>query len=95
MDDLRARFNARIAMHVRDGWEVVHIHDHAPDRLEALLTKTAIGQPRATGRGVTEQRGSLHRYCRRILARHDGTNRVSTVGCPPELSPSPPQNQAG
>ena len=86
VDDVRARFNARVLMHVRDGWEVIRIHDRPPDRLMALVTTTAIGRPRATGRGVAAQHGPLQRYCRRIIAHRDGTIRVSNVACPPDLT---------
>ena len=86
MDELRARFNARIRLHVRDGWEVVRVDDHQPDQLEALLATTTIGRPRATGRGVARQAGTGRRYCRRITVGRDGTVRVSNVACPPDLT---------
>ncbi len=85
MDDVRARFRVRIQMHIRDGWEVVPITDEPSRPLSALVTKIAIGQPRATGKGVAEQSGLPQRYCRRITVNRAGVIRVSKVACPPAL----------
>ena len=45
MDDRRARFRARVQLHVRDGWEVVQLNDEPGTPLSALVTKVTIGQP--------------------------------------------------
>ncbi len=84
MDDRHARFNARLQLHIRDGWEVVQIDDDPGTLLSALVTKSTVGQPRATGRGVASQSGTPHRYCRRITADRSGVVRVSKVACPPK-----------
>jgi hypothetical protein len=86
MDEVRARFNARVAMHVRAGWEVVAIHDQPGEPLAALLTIATMGRPRPPGRGVARQEGILTRYCRRIVIDHQGLVRVTNVACPPDLT---------
>jgi hypothetical protein len=85
MDDRRARFRARVQLHVRDGWEVVQLNDEPGTPLSALVTKVTIGQPRPPGRGVASQTGRPRRYCRRISVDGRGAIRVSTVACPPEV----------
>jgi hypothetical protein len=92
MEDRRARFRARVQLHVGDGWEVVHIDDDhgAPlAALSALVTKVTIGQPRSPGSGVASQEGQPRHYCRRISVDGRGAIRVSTVTCPPEVLTRP------
>jgi hypothetical protein len=85
MDDRRARFRARVQLHVRDGWEIVQLVDCPDTPLSALVTKETIGQPRPPGRGVASQTGRPKRYCRRISVDGRGAIRVSTVACPPDV----------
>ena len=89
MDDRRARFWARVQMHVRDGWEIVQLVDGPEKPLSALVTKVTIGQPRPPGRGVASQTGRSRRYCRRISVDGRGAIRVSSVACPPDVLTGP------
>ena len=89
-DVVLAQFRARVAMHVRRGWQVIHLYDHPTEHSQALLTLTSSIPPRALGQGVaTGADGPSRRWYRQIQVERSGQIRVRPVGGPPGLERSP------